>query len=58
MTSEEFKKVRISIGITQDELARIMDMKQPHIARIESGTRQPTKTQAAFIKFIKKYFKD
>jgi transcriptional regulator with XRE-family HTH domain len=40
------------IQVTQEKLGAIMGMKGKHISRIESGERQPTKIQAAFINFI------
>lgn len=52
MTSQEFKQTRHDIGITQSDLAKIMGMTQPAIARIESGSRQPTKQQAAALRVI------
>jgi len=52
MTSEEFKELRLQLGLTQAELGELMSIAQPHIARIESGARQPTKIQAAFLKHL------
>lgn len=52
MTSAEFRALRISLGLTQAELGEIMDMLPTNIARIESGDRQPTKIQAAFLRYI------
>lgn len=52
MTSDEFRRLRISLGLTQAELADIMGMTQPAVARIESGERKPTKLHAAFLRFI------
>ena len=45
MTSFEFKKIRIDLGFLQDQLAERMGMRQPHISRIESGSRKPTLQQ-------------
>lgn len=52
MTSAEFRALRISLGLTQAELGEIMGMLPTNIARIESGDRQPTKIQAAFLRHI------
>lgn len=52
MTSAEFKTIRHQLGITQSKLGEMMGMPQQAIARIESGERQPTKIQAAFIKHL------
>jgi len=52
MTSEEFTALRRQLGLTQAELGELMGLAQPHIARIESGARLPTKIQAAFIRHI------
>lgn len=49
MTSEEFCAARLRLGLTQAELGKIMGMDQPHVARLESGKRQPTRQQAAFM---------
>ncbi len=52
MTSKEFREARKKLGLTQNELAQIMGMNQPGIARLESGERQPTKQHSATIKLI------
>lgn len=52
MTSEEFRALRLQLGLTQSELGAIMGIEQENISRIENGTRQPTKIQAAFILHI------
>lgn len=55
MDSEEFRKIRIEIGISQKRLGKIMSLSQPNIARLET-TRRPTKIQAAFLTFIKSVY--
>jgi transcriptional regulator with XRE-family HTH domain len=52
MTSEEFRALRLQLGLTQVELGDKMGIRQEHISRIENGERQPTKIQAAFIRYI------
>ena len=52
MTSEEFRQVRQALGLTQAELADLMGTYAQHISRIESGDRQPTRQQAAFVRYI------
>ena len=52
MTSTEFRAIREALGLTQVELAEWLGMEQPHISRIESGERQPTKQQAAAITML------
>ena len=52
MTSEEFRSLRLQLGLTQSELGKIMAIAQKHISRIETGERQPTCQQAAFIRYI------
>ena len=52
MTSEEFRQIRIRLGLTQAELAALLGTYAQHISRIESGSRQPTRLQAAFLRYI------
>lgn len=52
MTSEEFRAIRRRLGLTQAELADLMGTRAQHISRIECGDRQPTRLQAAFIRYI------
>ena len=52
MTSNEFKGLRKKMGLTQIQLADLMGMPQPSLARIESGARQPTRQHAAHIQAI------
>jgi len=52
MTSNEFKGLRKQMGLTQVQLADLMGMPQPSLARIESGVRQPTRQHAAHIQAI------
>ena len=52
MTSTEFRQIRLRLGLTQAELAALMGTYAQHISRIESGDRQPTRQQAAFVRYI------
>ena len=52
MTSEEFRATRLRLGLTQAELAALMGTYAQHISRIECGDRQPTRQQAAFVRYI------
>lgn len=54
MTSDQFRQLRQSLGLTQAELAEIMGIDQQNICRIETE-RQPTRIQAAFIRYIEKH---
>jgi DNA-binding XRE family transcriptional regulator len=56
MTSTEFAAIRQSLGLTQVELAEIMGVEKQTINRIERG-RQPTRVQAAFVKYISRHHK-
>ena len=47
MTSEEFRAIRVQLGLTQSELAVLMGTYAQHISRIERGDRAPTRQQAA-----------
>ena len=52
MTSEEFRQIRVRLGLTQAELADLMGTYAQHISRIERGDRAPTRLQAAFVRYI------
>ncbi len=52
MTNQKYKKVRLKLGLTQAELANIVGMTQPAIARIETGERNVTLQQHAMIKLL------
>ena len=52
MTSEDFRALRLQLGLTQAELADLMGTRPQHISRIECGDRQPTRLHAAFIRYI------
>ena len=52
MTSTEFAQIRQSLGLTQVELAEIMGVEKQTINRLERS-RQPTRLQAAFLRYIK-----
>jgi len=39
---ENFSALRLSSGMSQTELARKIESSQPHIARIENGTNDPS----------------
>lgn len=54
MTSAEFAQIRAEMGLTQQQLAELMGegITQRDISRIEIA-RNPTRWQAAFIKYIK-----
>ena len=52
MTSEEFRAIRVQLGLTQSELAVLMGTYAQHISRIERGDRAPTRQQAAFVRYI------
>lgn len=51
MTSEQFRTLRLRLGLTQAELADLMGTRAQHISRIETD-RQPTRLHAAFIRYI------
>lgn len=40
---EEIKRIREESGMTQTELANLLDIHQTHLSKIESGEREPTK---------------
>ena len=54
MTSEEFRQIRLRLGLTQAELADLMGTRAQHISRIESGDRQPTRQQAAALRLVER----
>lgn len=53
MTSEEFRAIRQSLGLTQTELADRLGMTQPMVSRIERGEREPTNQQGAAITLLR-----
>ena len=54
---EEIKKIRKSLGLTQAELAKRADVSQSIIAKIESGSIDPTLSKAKKIFGIYKQLK-
>lgn len=48
MTGREIRQARLTMGLSQTQLGRLMGVAQPHIARLESGATV-TATTAAFI---------
>ena len=52
MTSEDFRLIRLQLGLTQAELAELMGTRPQHISRIECGDRQPTSQQAAALRLV------
>lgn len=52
MTSAEFKAARKKTGMSQKQLAEKLGMTQQMVSRIETGTRQPTKQQAAAMRLL------
>ena len=52
MTSEEFRKKRKEIGLTQKELGQLIGRTQNNVSDIERGKHKPTKIQSAFIRYI------
>ena len=53
MTSNEFRRIREGMELTQTELAKKMGLVQPAVSRIERGDRSPTKQQAMHIKALR-----
>lgn len=56
MTSQEFKVIRLRLGLTQTELGDLMGMTQQSVQRVESK-RQPTRVHEAFIRLVERYLK-
>lgn len=57
MTSEEFRSIRLRLGLTQTELADRLGMTQPTVSRIERGEREPTNQQGAAILLLAELMK-
>lgn len=55
MTSAQFAALRRQLGLSKAELAAIMGMEWANISRLERGERQPTKTHAAFLRYIEQH---
>ena len=52
MNSDEFRRIRQHLGLTQLEIAEYLGVVQPAISRIESGRRQPTTQHAAAVRML------
>ena len=52
MTGAELREARLLLGLSQAELARVMGMPQPSLARLESGERRITNIHAAFVRHL------
>ncbi len=39
---QRLRELRTAAGLTQDDLASLVDLSQPHVARYESGGREPS----------------
>jgi transcriptional regulator with XRE-family HTH domain len=53
MTSEEFRQIRLRLGLNQTELAARLGMTQPMVSRVERGEREPTNQQGAAILLLR-----
>lgn len=52
MTGAELREARLLLGLSQAELARVMGMPQPSLARLETGERRITNIHAAFVRHL------
>lgn len=52
MTGAELREARLRLGLSQTELARVMGMPQPSLARLETGERRITNIHAAFVRHL------
>lgn len=54
MTSDEYRAIRLQLGLSQSELGRLVGMRASDISRIERGQGgySPTKQQAAAILLV------
>lgn len=52
MNNLELREARLRLGLSQAELARVMGMPQPSLARLESGERRITNIHAAFVRHL------
>jgi transcriptional regulator with XRE-family HTH domain len=57
MTSEEFRQIRLRLGLNQTELAARLGMTQPMVSRVERGEREPTNQQGAAIVLLAELMK-
>ena len=57
MTSEEFRTIRLALGLNQTKLADRLGMTQPMVSRIERGDREPTNQQGAAILLLRELLK-
>ncbi len=52
MNSDEFRRIRQHLGLTQQDFGKYLGVAQPAISRIESGRRQPTTQHAAAVRML------
>lgn len=54
MKSEEFKKIRSKLELTQNQLAEVLGLSWKTISNIETGSRNPSKLTAALLRLLEK----
>ncbi len=54
MTPDQLKAARLSLGLSQAKLARVMDLDSHSVSRIERGVKRPP---VRFVRLIRSYLK-
>jgi transcriptional regulator with XRE-family HTH domain len=49
---KKLKETRKKLGLTQDDIAKLLGVSQAYISRIESGQRQPSAALQKLITFL------
>ena len=53
MKTEEFNRIRTKLGLTQEEIAKVLGLSGKNaVSRIEVGARNPNKLAAAFLRLL------
>mgnify|MGYP003883419435 CR=1 FL=1 len=53
MKPEEYKRIRMKMGLTQDDLAKVLGLSgKKAVSHIEVGLRNPNKLAAAFLRLL------
>jgi DNA-binding transcriptional regulator YiaG len=54
MTPDEIRQLRESIGLTQDDFGRLLDVSQKQISRWENGEYKPNRFYKALLELVRK----
>jgi DNA-binding transcriptional regulator YiaG len=58
MKPDEIRQLRESIGLTQDDFGRLLDVSQKQISRWERGSSKPNRFYAALLNLVRENHKN